>query len=162
MAVDWMPKWQDYGRPPLQQIMPRAEAPPLKPMAPTPEAAARMVAAELGLETRAWRRIDTPAGPVALRRSEIPHMVQKRDAARERYADRILPTLRDPDEVWMTYYDNGEVRMRWLKVWDDNRGALDITVDRGGNLLYNFISSRIKTLNSNRVGLLVHASDRRG
>ena len=47
-------------------------------------------------------------------------------------------------------------------LWDDNRGAMDITVDRGGNLLYNFMSSRIRRLNGSRVGLLVHASDRRG
>ena len=99
---------------------------------------------------------------MALRREMIPHIVERRDAARERYADRILPTLQDPDEVWATYYDNGEVRMRWLKVWDDNRGTWDITVDRGSNLLYNFMPACIRKLNSRRVGFLLYAADRRG
>ena len=93
----------------------------------------------------------------------IAHVVAKRRDARERFANRILPTLQDPDEVWMTYYDNGQIHMRYLKAWAGRSGGLAVAEDtREGLVLWNFIPTRAKYLNSQRVGWLVHAADRDG
>ena len=127
-------------------------------------AEAREAAAEaLGLAGDAkWRRIDTPAGPVALRRSMIAHVVAKEGDARERHANRILPTLQDPDEVWMTYMDNGQIRMRYLRAWSGDAGGLAVAEDtREGLVWWNFIPA-FRDLDSQRVGWLVHAADRDG
>ena len=93
----------------------------------------------------------------------IAHVVAKEGDARERHAARILPTLQDPDEVWMTYYDNGQIRMRYLKAWAGRGGGLAVAEDtREGLVLWNFIPMRADALNSQRVGWLVHAADRDG
>ena len=115
------------------------------------------------MSSRASRSIDTPAGPVELRRSMIARFVDDRRYARERYAARILPTLQDPDEVWMTYYDNGQIRMRYLRAWAGRSGGLAVAEDtREGLVLWNFVPMRAKALDSKRVGWLVHAADRDG
>ena len=124
----------------------------------------RMVQAEaLGLSDDVrWRRIGTPAGPVALRRAMIPHVVAKRGAPRERRADQILPALTDPDEVWMTYMDNGQIRMRYLRAEPGDAGGLAVAEDtREGLVWWNYIPVG-EGLNSQRVGWLVHAADRGG
>ena len=162
-AAAGQPDWRTLGMAPMRPPPGRTAPDPL-PAAPN-RAAAREAAAEaLGLAGDAkWRRIDTPAGPVALRRSMIAHIVAKPEDARERFANRILPTLQDPDEVWMTYYDNGQIRMRYLKAWSGRGGGMAVAEDtREGLVLWNFIPMRAKDLNSQRVGWLVHAADRDG
>ena len=99
-----------------------------------------------------------------LKRSKSWHIVEKEADARERYAKSILPTLERPDEVWQTLYSNGEVRMRYIKVFrlkdGKTRGGLVLSAedDRLGNLVFNFIPMR--RLNSQREGWLVYAADR--
>ena len=104
-----------------------------------------------------WRKVKTPVDDVVLRRSLTPHMIEKRDQQRERYANRILPTLEAPDEVWMTWYDNGQFRKRYVKVWDDNRGSMSVVTEaRDGSLLWNFIPGRAKDFNRQREGVLLY------
>ena len=156
-AVTGQPTWQDYSRPEARRL-PAAPAPSALPSAGSRAEAIAQVNSALGLtgETN-WRKLETPVDDVVLRRSHTPHMVEKRDHRRERYANRILPTLEAPDEVWMTWYDNGQFRKRYLKVWDDNRGALSVVTEtKDGSLLWNFITGDSKRLNRQREGVLLH------
>ena len=93
------------------------------------------------------------------RRDLVPHIMQKFDGGedRSRYAARILPTLKAPDEVWMPWYDSGEYRKRYVKVWDDDRGSMTVvTESKDGALLYNFIPGAARSLNRQRTGVLLH------
>ncbi len=161
-AVAGQPDWRSLGMAPLRPPPGRPAPEPL-PAAPTRAAARDAVAEALGLSDDVrWRRIDTPAGPVALRRDMIPHVVAKRGAPRERRADRILPALTEPDEVWMTYMDNGQIRMRYLRAEPGDAGGLAVAEDtREGLVWWNYIPVG-EGLDSERVGWLVHAADRGG
>lgn len=107
------------------------------------------------------RIVETSFVRVVLRREMVPHIVKDRAHRRERYANRILPTLEEPDEVWMAYYDNGEFRLHYVKVWDDDRGSFcAVTQEKDEWLLYNFIPCRLRSLNRFRIGtLLYHAGE---
>lgn len=156
-AVAGQPTWRDYGRPDIREL-PGAVA--LEPLDPAVDAAAavKQINEALGLTGKTnWRKVRTPVDDVVLRRSRTPHIVEKRDQRRERYANRILPTLEAPDEVWMTWYDNGEFRQRYIKAWDDNRGALTVVTEaKDGSLLYNFIPGAAKGLNRLREGVMLY------
>lgn len=76
-----------------------------------------------------WSMVETPLGRVRLRRGFTPHIVAKAGQRRERSANRTIPTLTEPNEVWMTCYDNGEFQMRYVKVWDDHRGGMSIVAE---------------------------------
>ena len=120
--------------------------------------------AALGLIGRQWRRVDTPAGRVQLRRDLTPHIVEKRGDARERYANRLLKTLTEPNEVWWTYYENGQFRRLYIKAWDDGRGGLGIVAEetREGDLFWNFVPMTWQGVNKQRMGTLVYPAGGRG
>ena len=58
------------------------------------------------------------------------HITEKFEEHREKYANRILPTLEDPDEVWVSLYDDGGYRTLHLKRWREReRNALAVAVE---------------------------------
>ena len=76
------------------------------------------------------RIVKTPVEDVLLDREKVAHVTAKLEHHRERYANRILPTLTEPNEVWMTLYDNGEYRKRYIKVFEGTgSGGLRRVVD---------------------------------
>lgn len=150
--------WRDYDRP-APRDLPTAAAPALLPEATSRHDAIVAVERALGLsDAQPTRRVDTPVGPVLLSQKLMLHVTEKRGHARERYANRIVPTLEDPDEVWLTQYDapdGPEYRTSYLKAFDDNRNTLSIVTEtQDGSLLYNFIPRRLRDMNSRRVGVL--------
>ena len=62
---------------------------------------------------------------------------------RVQYANRILPTLTDPDEVWQVAFDDGTFRNRYIKLYDDpgTGGSLCIVskLPDGQEVLINYI-----------------------
>ncbi len=83
-------------------------------------------------------------------------MGEKEGGHRERYANRILPTLAVPNEVWLAAYAKGEkieYRKRYVKAFKDNkrnRGGLALTAVRpDGPLFWNFIPADSKSLDRN-------------
>ena len=155
-AVAGQPTWTDYGRPDAREL-PAAPAPATLPEARSRDAAVEQLNTALGLTGKTnWRKVKTPVDDVMLRRTRTAHIAENRRHRRERYANRILPTLEAPDEVWMTWYDNGEFRKRYIKVWDDNRGSLTVVTEaRDGSLLYNFIPTAAK-INRVREGVMLY------
>ena len=134
------------------------------PAAKTRDQARTALDTALGLSANNPRRfLKTPVDEVLIDRERIAHVVEKEKDARERYANYILPTLTEPNEVWLTAYANGgkiEYRKRYIKAFKGNkknRGGLAVTVvSPDGSLLWNFIPADAKSLDRNRVGSLLY------
>ena len=156
-SVPGQPGWKDYGRPNIKDMARAQRLDRLAGGASLEEARAIRDEA-LGLSAdKPRRRVATPVDEVLLDRSRLDHIVENRTAARERYANRILPTLEDPEEVWLTLYDNGEYRMRYLKLYDDDRNGLSIVTETpDGALLYNFIPGPHRSIDRQRLGVLLY------
>lgn len=163
-AIAGQDTWKKgYKLPPAKEL-PAATAPQLLPAAKTREQARTALDTALGLSANAPRRyVKTPVDTVLIDREITAHVVEKEQDARERYADYILPTLTDPNEVWITAYANGEkieYRKRYIKAFKGNkknRGGLAVAAVRpDGSLLWNFIPTDPSGLDRNREGELLY------
>jgi len=104
--------------------------------------------------------VRTPIEEVAIRAELLPHTVEKRADARERYANYVLATLRDPFEIWLTAYEDGAYRKRYIGVFKAERDLLVVLREnRDGSLfweLYNLMQRDAKGLNRMREGVLLY------
>ncbi len=109
-------------------------------------------------EPAADRFISTPIGEVRLTAAVAEYIARKVDGHRECFANRIVPTLEAPEEIWMTLYDNGEYRQHYLKWWDDDKASFSIVIEDGrGSLLYNAIPKVRETyVEKRRTGALLY------
>ena len=160
-VVAGQPTWRTLGLSDIRKL-PTALPPPELPRAGTPQQARRTVQAALGLSEETPRRfVETPVEKVLLDLDRTTHITAKFSDHRERYANRILPTLAEPNEVWMAYFDDGTFRKRYLKVFAGEgrkwRGGLSVVVETpDGQLFYNFIPTDPQGINRNRLGALLY------
>ena len=162
--------FRDFALPPLADTLPglRLPAPALLGKADGAGAALAQLETALALPKRGWRRVAAPEGldDVILHRDYLPHIVEKRDAARERFANYILPTLKDPLEVWLTRYDDGSYRRRFIALFEESkRQSLVIAREnRDGSLMFNFVPVRVRGayLDSQRKGFLLYRRNSAG
>ena len=92
-AVSGQPNWKQYGLPHARDLSRAKEPQELSPAA-TREQAKRTVQNALGLsKDRPRRKVQTPVEEVLLDRDKIAHVTAKFGQHRERFANRILPTL---------------------------------------------------------------------
>jgi len=102
------------------------------------------------------RTVTTPIEQLAIRAELLPHIVEKLENARERYANFIIPALEDPFEVWLTPYDDGTYRKRYIALFEGRNDLLIVVREnRDGALLwelYNVLNANSKRLNSLRQG----------
>ncbi|MCL2344289.1 MAG: PBECR2 nuclease fold domain-containing protein [Desulfobulbus sp.] len=150
----------DLALPVLQSIADNLKlpAPALLPKAATRVAAAEMVRGVLGLsEANPAVMVKTPAGDVLLRNEYIDHIVEKEPDARERFANFILPTLQDPFEVWLTMYDDGRPRRRYIGLYQTSKYDILVIVRvlTDGSVLWNLMHADARRLNRQRVGKLL-------
>ena len=153
----------DYGLPKAKD-MDRAslrKSPERLPEAKTREEAEKQLAAALKLDGNKPRMVETPVGPVVLQHDLVRHMVQKEDAKRERYAAFVLPTLEEPDEVWLTAYADG-FRRRYVRFFRDSNMLLIVRVNRDGSLFWNGIKIRDREIDKNRLGILLYQHKKQG
>lgn len=153
----------DYGLPKAKD-MDRAslrKSPERLPEAKTREEAEKQLAAALKLDGNKPRMVETPVGPVVLQHDLVRHMVQKEDAKRERYAAFVLPTLEEPDEVWLTAYADG-FRRRYVRFFQDSNMLLIVRVNRDGSLFWNGIKIRDREIDKNRLGILLYQHKKQG
>lgn len=152
--------WREFGRPDLREVpaAARLASPGLIERAATREFAAEVLAADLGLTAEAAQRvIRTPVETLVIWRELLPHMVEKEADARERYARFILPTLIDPFEVYLTAYDDGRIRPRYIGLFQGERDLVCIVRrNRDGSFLWNLMQADAKAMNKHRVGELVY------
>lgn len=166
-AVDGQPTWQDVGRPDLRAPhVPRLPDPGQLPEAPSREAAVEQMLAVL-VPNGEMNVVQTPIEEVTIRPELLPHTVEKRADARERYANYALATLLDPFEVWLTAYDDGTYRKRYIAVFEAaakaGQGLLVVLREnRDGSLyweLYNLMQRDPRGLNKLREGTLLYGQD---
>lgn len=151
--------WKDLGRPDLRDVpaSARLSAPPLLGRAGSRNEAVARVAEALGLSVASrWATVDTPVGTIPLAYDRIPHMVAKEMDGRERYANFILPTLRDPYEVYATLYKEG-IRPRFIGLFNAPRQIMVVVrMTKDGRLVWNFMQASDKNMNAHRVGELLY------
>ncbi|MBF0283597.1 MAG: minor capsid protein [Magnetococcales bacterium] len=157
-ALSGQKTWRDYNRPDLRRVGDemRLPAPPILQAGKTAAEALMVLQTALGVgEDRPMRVIQTPVDPVAIRAEWLAHLVEKRDQARERFANFITPTLEKPFEVWLTAYDDGW-RKRYLGLFKEQRDLLMVVREnQDGSLLWNVIRMRDEELNKQRAGSLI-------
>lgn len=154
--------WKSQHRPDLRQVSRefRLPLPAVLPAAPTRTAAIETLATALGLSRSVpYRFVKTPYyGIVPLAFERLPHMVNKTEDARERYANFILPTLENPFEIYQTEYTDGTSRPRFIGLFDGPVQVMVVVrIDRDGRLFWNYMQSSEKKMNGHRLGVLVYA-----
>lgn len=150
--------WFDYGRVNVRDV-PKADrllTPTVLPRAADRSAALGNLAAALGVSAAApLRAVQTPIETVVLDYAWLPHLVEKAEAARERYAHFVLPTLMTPFEVWMVEYEDG-LRRRYIGLFEEADLMLIVRVNRDGSLLWNALNGKPDDLNRQRSGVLLY------
>lgn len=163
-SQDNLPNWKELGRPDLRLPgIPRLPQPDLLPAAGSTEEAVRMLTQALLGAEKLMRVIDTPIEQVAIRAEFLPHMVEKEENARERFANYVIPALQDPFEIWLTPYSDGTARKRYIALFEGRHDLLLIVREnRDGSLfweLYNMMQGDSKSQNKARQGTLLYAKD---
>ena len=161
--------WCDYGLPSAKDIAKRLDLPPM----PTPlhagnsvDAALDILKNALGMNVGEVLEIPTPIGVKRIEAKWLPHIVEKRNDARERYANLILPTLQNPTEIWESDYEfhgKWEKREHFIKIWRAGSNAFFVVVNlEKGGTLWNGIPLRIRSVDRQREGKLLWREDASG
>jgi SPP1 gp7 family putative phage head morphogenesis protein len=162
-AIEGQPTWQDLGRPDLRApTVTRLPDPGILPAQDSLEAAIQQMNSVL-VPDGVMNVVNTPIEEVAIRPELLEHLVEKRSDARERYANYVLDTLREPFEVWLTAYDDGRYRKRYIGVFS---GPSDLLVvlreNTDGSIywdMYNMMQRNSKKLNKLREGTLLYGRE---
>lgn len=159
-AAENQKTWEDVGRPDLRNPgLPRRPAPSLLPPANSLDAAVSQMTRILVPDGK-MRVVQTPIELVNIRPELLPHTVEKRDDSRERYANYVLDTLINPFEIWLTAYDDGSYRKRYIGIFQGENDLLVILRENlDGSLywdVYNLMQRSSKKLNKLRVGTLLY------
>lgn len=99
--------------------------------------------------------IDSKFEKVHIRRTDICHIAEKRQDARERYVLFALDTIYNPFEVWLVSYDDGSSRFAFISAYTGKKQIL-VVVTWDGRYLWNFMQCDAKKLNKHRHGLLIY------
>ena len=112
---------------------------------------------ELLLRGQEWRLVKTPHKPVIIDRRCLRHIFMKRDQQREKFINWIIPTLTDPNEIWLTEYDDG-FRRQFYKFFKGEKNMLVIAREnKDGSFLWKVIpTSKINYIDKRRKGRLLY------
>ncbi|MDX7786697.1 PBECR2 nuclease fold domain-containing protein [Aeromonas caviae] len=99
----------------------------------------------------------TPVGDIQVCRGSLPHIVEKRPHARERYVNHAIATLQSPFEVWEVAYDDGSYRYAFIGTFEERNMMLVVATITPDKILWNFMQSEAKSMNKHRHGKLVYA-----
>lgn len=154
------PGWKAYTRPHRIEKVEDGPKPLAAAIAATHNDAVAALRKAIGVAARGARAIDTVMDRVIISDNMLQHIAASGDKLRVRYANRILPTLQNPDEIWITGYDNGEFRKHYIKVWKDKAILVivaDIITETNGRILlfHNFIPQN-RGINKKRIGALFY------
>ena len=158
------PTWKDLGLQDLRDVSredPRALIDPeVMLCGDSEEDALHALAEYLGLGDPAVTEVvfQTPVGDVTVHCAQLPHIVEKRQDARERYAHFAVATMTAPFEVWSVDYDDGSSRLAFIGLFRGARHMLVVVARVNGLVLWNFMHSDRKALNKHRHGTLVFSA----
>lgn len=157
--------WLDYQRPDLRSIyeVDGLDTPNILVAGNDAIEALAILELALGFDSEVVQEIEhkTPIDVVKVLRELLPHIVEKRMDARERYTNFAIQTLLNPFEVWRIEYvstDDGQIfRLAFIGVFKGKRQML-VTVDtREDVVLWNFMHQEAKSLNKHRHGELIYS-----
>ena len=142
-------------------MLPRRPPPAVLPPAADAEQAKRAIRDAIG-GTRGYRVVETPPGldDVTITESFVDHLVDHhpRREARERFAEFVLPTVRDPDEVWLAAVEGPKGRIvyrrRFIAAFEGRDGLLVAQEARDGSWAWTFYTAR--TVLRHRRGRLLY------
>ena len=158
-AVPGQKTWREYGLGDLRDIGPslRLEAPQVYEQALSIESALTMLRVSLGIDKTLGKiDIKTPLETVTITNGSLFHLVEKRDNARERYADYIFPTLHNPFEIWGTEYSDGKMRKRYIGLFSGKTDiAVIVKVESDGSIMWNMMNADRGRMNRFREGKLL-------
>ena len=124
----------------------------------TLEEAVKMLEHCIGFHNPAMKIIpkQTPIFVVNIDRDYLPHIVEKRQDARERYVNFALDTLENPYEIWEAQYDDGMCRYLFIGTYKQRYQVLCVVAPWEGKLLWNFMQNEAKSMNKHRYGKLLY------
>lgn len=156
--------WETLGLPDLRATTPVGSTPKLLEAAEDAAAAVKALREAIGVPEGGLKLVQTPTGRVAILDRLLPHVVEKRSDRRERFATLILPTLRKPDEVWATLYDDDTTRRRFIKLFAGIKYDFLVIVfeQADGSVLWNMLPRKRSDLNDSRLGKLLYRAGESG
>jgi len=93
---------------------------------------------------------------VIIRAEYIPHLVEKAEGARERYANFLIPALTNPYEIYLTRYEDG-FRERYIGLFTGKTNLLVVVrLNKDGSLVWNIMQADDRSMNKQRIGALLH------
>ncbi len=143
------------------------EAPKTLQKAKTDEEAIKTLK-EILLDNKEKIIIKTPITKVLIDEQMIKHIVKDNKDNRERFANFILPTLTDPDEIWAVkekskndkYFKKRYRFIKFFKTKKDNAIVI-VRLLRDGSLAWTFFKSKdLKYFDKQRVGILMYHKSR--
>ncbi len=151
--------WKECGLSDLRDtpLRFRYEAPSIFEQADSVERAVAMLQQSIGLDKIVGSiAVATPIEIVTITTGNLFHLVEKRDNARERYANYILPTLQSPFEIWCTEYSDGNPRNRYIGLFTGKVDiAIIVKVEANGRIMWNIMNADRGRMNKFREGLLL-------
>lgn len=101
--------------------------------------------------------VDTPIGKRTIWRDLLPHMVEKRTDARERFAHYVLATLQKPHEIWLKQHIDGLLREHYIGLFQHGKEGLLVVVriNRDGSIFWNMMQRDVKKMDTLREGWLL-------
>ena len=143
----------------LQNLPP---APPKLPKAKDKKEALEILKKEI-LGDKKEIKVKTPITDVLIDEKLLVHLVKENDV-RETFAKYILPTLKEPDEIWAHKSKNKnekyfKKRYRFIKLFNEKtQNTVAITeLKRDGSLFWTFFKiTKLKQLDKRREGILMY------
>lgn len=158
--IPGLTNWQDLELPNLRYLEAEMLRPAIQeiPASDTFEGAISTMEQQLGFLEPGMRavQVHTPLWAMNVLRDSLPHIVEKRRDARERYVTTALDTLHYPYEIWEAMYDDDLVRYTFIGVYSQKYQMLVIVAPWDGRVLWNFMQTEIKSLNKHRCGNLLY------
>jgi hypothetical protein len=162
------PKWNNkiYNRPDIRKIDDslKLEKPiMIDSVESIPEAIAVLANVLNISEESPSSTITTPVENVTIKYKLLRHLVERRGQDRERYANYILPTLKEPFEIWRVEYEGQEYRNRYIGVFKGSHDLMvSILIQEDGSLLWNIIHEEHTGMNRQRLGELIYTKKQAG
>ncbi len=152
--------WKDLGLSDLRHVPSEAKAPTPKKLSAGKDAedAEKILANALGFTgDERLITVSTPMGTRTVWRENLMHMVEKRADERERYANYVLATLKNPFEIWLKKHEDGLLRENYVGLFQEGDKAMlaVVRINRDGSLLWNIMQRDERGMNRLREGWLV-------
>jgi SPP1 gp7 family putative phage head morphogenesis protein len=152
--------YEDYGRPTIKNVEEKyfLEAPEMIKKANSIQEAEQILLDTFGLTNEnKIITVKSPVEDITVNKDYLEHIILKRDNARERFANYILPTLENPYEIWATKYQDGGIRKQYVGLFKGKYNLLCVVrMNEDGSLLWNMMNGDNRDLNKNRKGLLIY------